>query len=152
MSGALVDRLGLLGRRLLPLPLWLARLALLALIVWPLAGLLWRVFEPKVVTPLLTTSRQPLTLAGDIAARQIFGATDAPGAVAAAALPNVVVKGVLAGKIKQKAAAIVIVGGQAPALVREGEELAPGAKLDRVYSDRIEILVGGARQSVELTR
>lgn len=150
---ALAHRLGGLGRRALPLPLWLAKLALVGLIVWPVAALVWRAFEPRLTVPAVTPSRNPLTLAGDIAARQIFG-TGADGAASApsAALPALVLKGVLAGKLKQRSAAIVVVGGQAPALVREGEELAPGAKLDRVYSDRIEILVGGGRQTVALTR
>lgn len=150
---ALAHRLGGLARRALPLPLWLAKLVLAALIVWPLAALVWRLAEPRPTVPAVTPSRNPLTLAGDIGARQIFGAgSDGTSSSAQPALPAIVLKGVLAGKLKQKSAAIVVVGGQAPALVREGEEVAPGARLDRVYSDRIEILVGGGRHTVALTR
>lgn len=132
----------------------LLKWALIALILWLLAGLFWRLASRSETPPPSQGSRDPVVLSGNIIAAQFFGvASQGSGAASSnVAMPGIVLRGVLAGKIKQRPVAIVSVSNGAPNVVREGDELAPGVKLDRVYPNRIEVLAAGVRQTVELSK
>lgn len=135
---------------------WLARglqLALALLILWLLAGLVWRVLTPTPPALPAARSLDANDTAAAIAAANLFGTPGAAtNSTAAAAPSNLVLRGVIAAKGKKRAVAIVSLNGADVQVVAEGESIGAGLTLDRVYSDRIDVGTPAGRQTVELAR
>ena len=130
------------------------RFAFIATILWLAAGMVWKLLTPvpEVSAPMRSASAEAVVPV--IVAAHLFGGTSASaGTVAGGSeTARVVVRGILAGQGASKALAIISINGQANSLAREGEEISPGLKLDRIYSDRIELVSASGRQVVTLTK
>lgn len=142
-----------LPARLLPLAIRLLQAILLLLILWFAADALWKIVTPAPVSLAPGGSLSATDTANSITSAHLFGRAETPtGEEAPAPSSNIVVRGLLAGQTRQKPVAILVVDNKPPVTVAEGAEIAPGMKLDRVYSDRIEVLTAYGRQSIALTK
>lgn len=128
----------------------LLTIALLCVLAWMLAGMIWS---------LLTPSQRPVAAptqasAGDWErARALFGDEAAmPGQMAAVNTSGIRLRGVYAVDGKTLSAAVVNTGGKRDLTVRIGEEIEKGVTLAAVEADYIEISRGGARERIELDR
>ena len=140
------------GQRLLPLALKVVHAVLVVAILWVLAQMTWSLFTPKPVA--VTAGRTPgdLDAANTITSAHLFGKFEAAGSVEAVAPVNIVVRGLIAGQRTQKPVAIVVVADRPPQTVTEGAEIAPGVKLDKVYSNRIDVVSANGKQTIALTK
>lgn len=124
--------------------------ALLVVLAWMLAGLVWT---------LLTPAQRPVAAAVSASAgdweraRALFGdEAAAPGPAAAANTSGIRLRGVYAVDGRTLSAAVVNTGGKRDLTVRIGEEIEKGVTLAAVEADYIEISRGGARERIELDR
>lgn len=153
MSMAISPALRQFPARALPLAVRLLQAVLLLLILWFAAGALWKMITPAPVSIIPGGSLSATDTANSVSSAHLFGRAETPtGEAAPAASSNIVVRGLLAGQTKQKPVAILVVDSKPPITVAEGGEIAPGMKLDRVYSDRIDVLTAYGRQTIALTK
>lgn len=124
--------------------------ALLCVLAWMLAGMVWSLLAP--------TPRQVGVAASAGAgqwerARALFGDE---AAVASQAAPvntsGIRLRGVYAVDGRTLSAAVVNTGGKRDIAVRIGDEIEKGVTLAAVEPDHIEISRGGARERIELDR
>ena len=120
----------------------LATFAALALLGWVLAYWTWAAFAPDVepAAPLAATPQ----IRPDVAA-SLFG--DA-AREASAGGGDVALLGVMATSGRRPGYAIMRYRGQAATTVREGDELAPGVRLAKVFADSVTLERGTARETV----
>lgn len=124
--------------------------ALLCVLAWMLAGMIWA---------LLTPAQRPVAAAVQEGAndweraRALFGdEAAAPSQAAAVNTSGIRLRGVYAVDSKTLSAAVVNTGGKRDLTVRIGEEIEKGVTLAAVEADYIEISRGGARERIELDR
>jgi hypothetical protein len=142
-----------LPARALPLAVRLLQGVLLVLILWFAAGALWKMITPAPVSIIPGGSLNATDAANSVSSAHLFGRAETPtGESAPPTSSNIVVRGLLAGQTKQTPVAILVVDNKPPVTVAEGAEIAPGMKLDRVYSDRIDVLTAYGRQTIALTK
>ena len=142
-----------LPARALPLAMRVLQATLLLLILWFAAGALWKMVTPVPLALVPGGSLSATDTANSVSSAHLFGrAETTTGEAAPAPTSSIVVRGLLAGQTKQKPVAILVVDNKPPVTVAEGNEIAPGMKLDRVYSDRIDVLTAYGRQTIALTK
>ncbi|MBV8465096.1 MAG: hypothetical protein JO218_04030 [Burkholderiales bacterium] len=139
----------------LPNSRWFYRLlnaALIALLAWFAAGLLWLIFAPAPVPPAAAPANngakgphlnmEPLTA--------LFAPpTDQSGGESPSSLPQKL-RGVIAAHDDAPAAAIFEGGTPANSAVQVGEELSPGVRLLEVQGDHVIVSNQGRRERIEL--
>ena len=131
---------------------WLGRLAavvMLGLLGWLGAGIYWTLSAPESVRAgaQMETDLQKAQQA--VAGRHLFGVYVV--ASATSSVSDIRLNGAIAGqKPGQRAYALLSIEGKPSQLVREGEELAPGIKLQRVEARQVELLRGGQSQTLTL--
>ncbi|HEY6984583.1 MAG TPA: type II secretion system protein N [Rhodanobacteraceae bacterium] len=131
-------------------------LVLGALAIWLLARLIW-LLVPRGDVALGTATPQvgdsgPAP-ARSIAKWHLFGNTPlAAAGVGGAGTLAMILRGTLADR--DPAAGIAVIGDseRGELAFRAGEEIAPGAKLARVYPDHVVVLRDGAEETLKLTR
>ncbi|MGZ8267385.1 MAG: type II secretion system protein N [Burkholderiales bacterium] len=131
----------------------LATLAMLAMLAWLGARVFWSLNTPTTVAPPVGIETDPVRAAQSIAARHLFGEAPAtaPVVLKAAALPDIVLRGVIApSQPGRPGAAVLTIAGKPAVAVRAGEEVAPGAKLVRVLPGSVEIERSGHVQTLSL--
>lgn len=124
----------------------LATLAVIALLAWLGARLLWDLTAPATPEPAVVVDTDPTGVAQTIAARHLFGEAPAQGATGALAegAANIRLHGVVApARRGQIAIAILSSQGKPAVAVRVGEEILPGVTLHRVLPRSVEIDQGG---------
>ncbi len=139
----------------LPNNRWLYRLvnaALIALLAWLVAGLLWLIFAPAPVLPAAAPTND-----GGKGARLDIGPLTAlfapPAAQAGGESPSTLpqkLRGVIAAHDDAPAAAIFEGGTPPNAAVELGEELSPGVRLIEVQVDHVIVDNQGRRERIEL--
>lgn len=124
--------------------------ALLCVLAWMLAGMIWTLLTPA-QRPAAAAVREG---ANDWErARALFGdEAAAPTQAAAVNTSGIRLRGVYAVDGKTLSAAVVNTGGKRDLTVRIGEEIEKGVTLAAVEADYIEISRGGARERIELDR
>ncbi|MFT4171418.1 MAG: type II secretion system protein N [Rhodocyclaceae bacterium] len=146
-----------LSVRLAPLArfgVWLPALAwalALALTAWIAAIWYWRVAAPRPEQSVYAAQTDPAAAAREIATRHVFGA---PAQVASEAPPpsQFQLLGVAANSGPSRGFAILQIVGQQPMPVIQGEELAPGVRLEKILPQSVELSIGGVRQTVPLSQ
>jgi general secretion pathway protein C len=145
-----------LSVRLAPLArfgVWLPALAwavALALTAWIAAIWYWRLAAPRPEQSVYAAQTDPVAAAREVATRHVFGA---PAQVATVAPPSQFqLLGVAANSGPSRGFAILQIVGQQAVPVIQGEELAPGVRLEKILPQSVELSIGGVRQSVPLTQ
>lgn len=131
----------------------LATLAMLALLAWIGAGIFWSLTAPQTPRPATAMETDPQRAVQSIASRHLFGI--APVVTAASAVVSGPADIKLSGAIAAQQAggrafAILAIEGKPSQVVREGEEVMPGVKLQRVLSRQVELLRNGQTQMLNL--
>ncbi|MBL8516604.1 MAG: hypothetical protein JNM76_06515 [Betaproteobacteria bacterium] len=123
--------------------------ALLGVLAWRVAGVIWSIATPA------PTATAPATrdAAGDWErARNLFGDADAAAATPTATASGIRLRGVYAVDGKTLSAAVVNTGGKRDIAVRVGDEIEKGVTLAAVEANHIEVSRGGVRERIALDR
>jgi len=127
---------------------WIGALALAA---WLAAGWFWRLSAPE---PFMLVTQQisdPLAAARSVTQRHLFGnAETAPGSVAGVAARSFTLLGAMTANQQQPGFAVLAETGKPTVSVFEGEEFAPGIRLEKVMPDKVSIISNGRSEILEL--
>jgi hypothetical protein len=140
MVNGLRDRLPLAAQ-------WLAGAAVVLLAAWLAAGWIWELAAPGPYAPPATPPSDPIKAAEGVAARHWFSA----GATGNGE-PGVRYKlyGAMTGGGGRPGIAIIGEDGRSPMPLVEGEEFAPGLRLERVLPRAVELRRQGVSERLEL--
>ena len=123
--------------------------AVFLLAAWIIAGWLWDLAAPAPYAPPLAASADAQKAADAVAARHWFGsAAVAPGTGEHAASYQLL--GAMTGSGNKPGFAIISENGRPPVPVLEGEEFAPGVRLERVLPRAVELRRQGTTERLEL--
>jgi general secretion pathway protein C len=126
-------------------------IVLVALLAWLGARVFWSFAAPAAPEPAIAVDTDPTRVAQAVAARHLFGEAPEQGTRAAGTASAAKLYGVVAPTRKGRAGiAILSIQGKPAVAVREGEELASGLTLHRVFVRSVEINQGGILQVLTL--
>jgi type II secretory pathway component PulC len=127
---------------------WIGALALTA---WLAAGWFWRLTVPEPVILVTQQLTDPLAAARSVTQRHLFGnAETAPGSTAELAVRNFTLLGTMTANSRQPGFAVLAETGKPTISVFEGEELAPGIRLEKVMPDKVSIIYNDRSETLEL--
>lgn len=138
-----------LGGRLLPMMPIAAWLAVIAVGAWLLAGWLWLLGAPPVFVAPPAPLVEPAAAAAAVAERHWFGGTSA-ASTAESGSGRFRLFGAMTGHDGRPGMAVIGEDGKSALPVIEGEEFAPGVRLQRVLPRAVELRRQGRDERLEL--
>jgi type II secretion system (T2SS) protein C len=126
---------------------------MLALLAWLGASIFWALTAPATPEPVVGIEVDPGRTAQAVAARHLFGEAPPPGAaVAQASAPtDIKLQGVIAPtRPGQPAVAVLAIAGKPSVSIREGDDVMPGVRVNRVFAREVELKRDGQIQSLHL--
>lgn len=134
--------------RLAPILVWLGVLGLGA---WFTAGWYWRMAGPEVTDAFPAPLSDPGRAGEEIASRHLFGlAQKSSSEPSSPARLSIHVIGVMTASRNGPGFAVIQDQGGSTLPILEGEEIAPGLKLERVMPQGIEISQNGRKETLAL--
>ena len=128
--------------------IWLGALFILT---WLSAEWFWRASAPDPVVLPTQTISDPLLAAEAIVSRHLMGVSQLPTAGSSGQGNNQYqLTGAMTASKGRRGFAIFSEDGQLPLAVMEGEELAPGVRLSKVFAGKVEILRQGRTEVLEI--
>ena len=128
--------------------IWLGALFILT---WLSAEWFWRASAPDPVVLPTQTISDPLLAAEAIVSRHLMGVSQLPTAGSSGQGNNQYqLTGAMTASKGRRGFAIFSEDGQLPLAVMEGEELAPGVSLSKVFAGKVEILRQGRTEVLEI--
>lgn len=138
-----------LAGRLLPLMPVAAWLAVIAVGAWLLAGWVWMLLAPPVFVAPSAPPVEPVAAATTVAEHHWFGGTGATAPVATGT-SRFRLFGAMTGHDGRPGMAVIGEDGKPALPVIEGEEFAPGVRLQRVLPRAVELQRQGRDERLEL--
>jgi len=132
----------------------LAWLCVMAVCGYLGANWFWRLSAPPVTGAIFAPLADPVNAANEVSSRHLFGAgtqANKPQGEAAVVTPGLRIIGILTGSHNSPGFAVIQEEGQASRPVIEGEDLAPGIRLNKVLPQGIEILRDGVKETLALS-
>jgi hypothetical protein len=125
---------------------WIGALALAA---WLAAGWFWHLTGPEPVIAVMQQITDPLAAARSVTQRHLFGNAETTSA-AELAPRNFTLLGAMTASQQQPGFAVLAETGKPAVSVFEGDELAPGIRLEKVMPDKVSIIFNGRSETLEL--
>lgn len=127
---------------------WIVALGLTA---WLAAGWFWRLTAPEPVALVTQQTTDPQTAARSVTQRHLFGdGGTTPGSAAAPPARSFALFGAMTASRRQPGFAVIAETGKPAVSVFEGEEVAPGIRLEKVLADKVSIVRNGRSETLEL--
>jgi general secretion pathway protein C len=127
---------------------WIAALGLTA---WLAAGWFWRLTAPEPVALVTQQMADPQAAARSVTQRHLFGdGGTTPGSAVAPPARNFTLVGAMTASRGQPGFAVLAETGKPAVSVFEGEEVAPGVRLEKVLADKVSIVRNGRSETLEL--
>jgi hypothetical protein len=123
--------------------------AVFLLAAWIIAGWIWDLAAPAPYAPPLAVAADSQKAADAVAARHWFG-SDAVAPGDGKHVASYQLLGAMTGSGNKPGFAIISETGKPPMPVVEGEEFAPGVRLERVLPRAVEVRRQGATERLEL--
>jgi general secretion pathway protein C len=128
---------------------WIAALGLAA---WLAAGWFWRFTAPEPVALVTQQITDPQAAARSVTQRHLFGdGGTTPGSAAPPPARSFALVGAMTANRRQPGFAVLAETGKPAVSVFEGEEVAPGIRLEKVLADKVIIVRNGRSESLELS-
>lgn len=124
----------------------------LALVAWLAAGWFWRLNAPEPVILVTQQLTDPVEAARSVTQRHLFGdAETMPASTADLAAHGFTLLGAMTASRQLPGFAVLGQMGKPMVSVFEGDELAPGIRLEKVMPDKVSIIYNGHSEIIELT-
>ena len=127
---------------------WLLAIALCA---WILAGWYWRIKAPRPVAAAPAEVTDPIAAAKLIGARHLFGEPSNAPVQATAGSTRYTLLGVAAETASARGFAVIQEEGKPAEGFRQGEEISPGVRLDKIHANAVELNRNGVRETLPLS-
>jgi hypothetical protein len=138
-------------RRLPELSVGAGWLGALALTAWLASSWFWRLTAPDPVALVTQPLTDPRAAAQAVAQRHLFGAGTTASGASAPAVRAFTLVGAMTASRRQPGFAVIGETGKPPTAVFEGDEIAPGVKLEQVLANKAIIVRDGQRETIELS-
>lgn len=132
----------------------LAWLCVMAICGYLAANWFWRLNSPPVSGAVFAPVADPVNAANEVSSRHLFGVgtqANKPQGEAAVITPGLRIIGILTGSHHSPGFAVIQEEGKASRPVIEGEDLAPGIRLNKVLPQGVEILRDGVKETLALS-